>query len=742
MNALLFRKLVINGVNYYQLFRNNKNFIPDDNYASFTDRSTKDFFYIDMDSDIEISDPSLLNIYYDDNGKLSSLSDPKLFEEVFNVFKEKFNIVIREIKPVSEIVNNIDKKILFQRETIEDLVNRLYLNQRIMASNLPVELKLIQKDNILFHGPIGSGKKSIIECLEKELNIPYADVTISSNLKDTLEDIINQLLSRSNNDVEASCGIVFFRDNFINLTDVLGDNVYKAPSFFIENEQIKYDGHKIDFRTLSFVVLLDDRYDMPLDENDLEAIMAMTDCTYRLKTKTLSDDEKCQVLYSKYGRINLYKKCLNESGYDFIIDEHSLKKIISECSKVDVGMNCLNATIDQIVKKKSLFHDGNLCIDDTNIMPFISNNELLNIEENKKEIINDLSSRDLDTPYDEEVDRLAKIITRDVVGQDKQVRSIIYTIIGNRRSIKKYGLDKCKNYIENILIRGESGSGKTMIIEKITELLNIPTFIADSTQYTETGWHGDSISDMFLYLYHKANGNLEEAQKGILFIDEIDKKASTGSHDGPSRGAVLDNLLKSIEGSSVAINVGTRGMEEKILFDTRGITVICSGAFIGLEECRDRRLGVKKAGFERVAKNEIDTDFTVDDYIEYGMSKEFMSRFIKTVELNKTTKKSLIDVMKKSESSQLKIEKSKLEDRGIELEYTEDFYDGLAEVALRKKIGVRGISQSLIKVLDNINVESIKASEVSKIILNKDVIYHPENVVLVYRTKQKKLSIK
>ena len=116
-----------------------------------------------------------------------------------------------------------------------------------------------------------------------------------------------------------------------------------------------------------------------------------------------------------------------------------------------------------------------------------------------------------------------------------------------------------------------------------------------------------------------------------------------------------------------------------------------------------------------------------------------MSRLPKLVELNKVTKESLINVMKNSDVSQLKIEKFKLEDRGIEVEYTEDFYEGLAEEALKKNIGNRGIEQALTKVLDSINIEDIKSSEVSKIILNKEVIKDPSKVILINRIKQKKM---
>ena len=190
------------------------------------------------------------------------------------------------------------------------------------------------------------------------------------------------------------------------------------------------------------------------------------------------------------------------------------------------------------------------------------------------------------------------------------------------------------------------------------------------------------------------------------------------------------------------INIGNKIQEEKILFDTSRLTVICSGAFEGIEECRDKRLGKRKVGFDHEVKQGVDKGITTEDFIAYGMNRQFMSRLPKVVELNKSTKESLIEVMKKSESSQLKIEKYKLEDRGIEIEYTEDFYERLAEVALSKKIGVRGIEQALSKVYDSINIENIKSSSVAKIILNKEVIDDPSKVIIIPREKQKVLTKK
>ena len=742
MRAILFRKLVIDGVNYYQLYDEVEDFEKRDDFNSFADyenRDTKDNFYIDANSNIELEEPSFLNIYTDSNDGLKVLSDIEEFMKVFNAFKDKFNIDIHEIKSIDEIVNEVKKKVLFQEEATFDLVEQIYLNQSIMESDLPVELKLKLKNNILFHGPFGSGKKSIIDVVEKNIDIPYADVTITGELKDNLEDIIKQLLDRSsNNDEVASHGIVFLRDNFLRLADIFHENAYQVPSFFTSQKVITYGDKKIDFRTLTFVVLLDERIELDFDEDDIRSIQDMTDCTCSVETRRLSDKEKYLVLLSKNGRIRHYEKFLKQYDKKMVIDEVSLRKIIRACSSIDPGMNVLNSVIDAIMKSSLLGGINDVYIDKTCANLFIpaitsislKEKEDYNIKPKKEEI------------FDEGLKDVYESVIKTVVGQDRQVKNILYTILENRRMANKDELDNPKKYIKNILIRGESGGGKTLIVETISKILNIPMFIADATQYTEEGYVGSSVTDMLINLYHAADDDLEKAERGILVIDEIDKKANGSNDRDISRGAVLDGLLKIVEGAVIPINVGNRMQEEIVMFDTSRLTVICQGAFEGIEKCRDNRLGKRKVGFDNGISKDIDKSITDEDYVSYGMKKQLMARLPVMVELNKNTKESLISIMKNSDASALKIEKYILEDRGIEVEYTESFYEALAKDALRMNIGARGISKALERVLSNIHVEEIQSSKVSKIIFDGDVVENPDKIVLIPCDKQKVKTIK
>lgn len=737
MRAFLFRKLEIDGINYYQLYEEREDFQNSSDFSSFADfdnRTSKDNFYIDADGDIKVEDAISLNIYTDSSSGLKPINDSKDFSKIFDAFKERFGIDTRKNKSIIEIVNEVNKKVLFQRTTVTNLVKQIYLNQTIMNSNLPVELKLKQKNNILFHGPIGSGKKSIIEILEKNIGIPYADITITGELKNDLANIIEQLLSHTKNDNQASKGIVFIRDNFVGLMEIFDDKIFSVPSFFTSQEVITYGKHKIDFRTLTFVVLFDDRMDL-LDDTDIKDIQNMADCECNISTAKLFDISKYQILLSENGRLRHYERFLNQYGKKIVVDEKSLRRIIRACSSIDPGMNLLNSVIDSVMKTSLL--DG---VDDVYIdkkcadlfVPVIVSHSIIKEQRqdiphsNQKKVLND----ELKDIYD--------IVTNNVVGQDKQVKTILYTILQNRRMANKEGLDDPKKYIKNILIRGESGSGKTLIVETISKVLGIPFFIADATQYTEEGYVGSSVTDMLISLYHAADEDLEKAQRGILVIDEIDKKVNGSNSNDISRGAVLDGLLKIVEGAVIPINVGNRIQEQIVMFDTSRLTVICSGAFEGIEAYRDERLGKRKLGFENnYDKNSVDMRIKDEDYDKYGMKKQFMARLPVMIELNPITPDLLVHIMKHSSSSALLTEKTILNVQGIEVEYTESFYEALAKEAYNMKVGARGISKALERVLSSINIENIEASEVAKIVFDGDVVSDPNKIVLVPRVKSK-----
>ena len=186
------------------------------------------------------------------------------------------------------------------------------------------------------------------------------------------------------------------------------------------------------------------------------------------------------------------------------------------------------------------------------------------------------------------------------------------------------------------------------------------------------------------------NGDLEKAERGVLVIDEIDKKAGTNSQTDVSRGAVLDSLLKIIEGTVMPITIGKGLNEKEIMFDTSRLTVIGSGAFEGIEDVKDSRTTVKKSiGFSNKEDTnvKVDNNLTVDDYVEYGMERQFMARFGIIVNLNKLGIEDFKKIMKESNLSELNIQKELYGSDGIKFTYEDSFYDELSKKAFDKHAG-------------------------------------------------------
>ena len=350
-------------------------------------------------------------------------------------------------------------------------------------------------------------------------------------------DVVSQLSDKNRNTIdEINKGIVFIQDDFEEMNDMFENPLY--PIEHLKKLGKKAVGGKlIDFSMLTYVVLLNEYKNDKLNENQIDEMMEALDFDYEVAFNKLSVQNKYGILISPNGRLNHYAKFFSDYGKTIKVSEKGLKKLIKKCSLYDDGMLSINSAIDIMIKKSLYNGISDIVIDEETINGLINSMDEYgkNNASKTKKIVNN------------SIDEVFNEITKRVVGQDEQVRRILYTIIENRRMANKNDLEDPKQYIENILIRGESGGGKTFIINNIAKLLNIPIFTADATQYTESGYVGADITDMLSELYHAAGDDIERAEKGILVIDEIDKKAGNNGRGGDvSRGAVLNGLLKIV----------------------------------------------------------------------------------------------------------------------------------------------------------------------------------------------------
>ena len=295
-----------------------------------------------------------------------------------------------------------------------------------------------------------------------------------------------------------------------------------------------------------------------------------------------------------------------------------------------------------------------------------------------------------------DIGRLEKDVLQCIIGQDKQVRQIITEI---------YRAINFKSIKSNVLIVGNTGTGKTATIEQIAKRLHMPYTIEDATKYTQEGYYGADVNDMIYNLLENAQYDLERAQNGIIIIDEIDKKAGHEAHD-VSGVEVLKSLLKIIEGTKIKVAIGGDVFSRKIVdFDTKNIVVIFLGAFSGLDKIRDKRLNTNPLGFVSNVtdeKNVQKSKFLKQDLVEYGMPEEFIGRIDTIIKMNKLTKEDLALILKKSKLSVFRRYQEELRGRGIALTYDGKLFELIAEKSLTLDTGARELSNTVNYIFENI----------------------------------------
>lgn len=320
-------------------------------------------------------------------------------------------------------------------------------------------------------------------------------------------------------------------------------------------------------------------------------------------------------------------------------------------------------------------------------------------------------------------------IKKYIIGQDEAVNRVI---LGIYRSLK------IKNIKTNMLIIGNSGSGKTESLKQIARMLKIPYTIEDATKYTKEGYVGQDVEDMIYNLYDASGCNLEKAERGMIIIDEIDKKVSHQYEADISGKAVLNSLLKIVEGTKVFLDcpvpdgITEGGMAEYI--DTSKMIVVFMGAFEGIQKIREKRLKKGRCstiGFgqkEEISEKDKDTRYTKDDLIEFGLPTEFVGRIDTIVEFKQLSKESLAMIAKNSKLSIFRKYEKYFADNGITLKYDDSIFDEIAEKAITKKTGARELSNVTNEIFETILSEIFteKKGRYKECILKKEFVQNPK----------------
>ncbi len=358
------------------------------------------------------------------------------------------------------------------------------------------------------------------------------------------------------------------------------------------------------------------------------------------------------------------------------------------------------------------------------------------------EIILDETSNNSKKPKDVKIKtpaELKTILDEYIIGQDRAKKVLSVAVYNHYKRI--FRKDELESDIElnksNVLLIGPTGSGKTLLAQTISKYLDVPLAIADATSLTEAGYVGDDVENVVTRLVQAAGGDIEKAERGIIFIDEIDKIARMSENRSITRDVsgegVQQALLKIVEGALV--NIPPKGgrkhpSQELLQVDTSNILFICGGAFDGLEDIIKRKQGSNVLGFNHEKKSKNDESKLIskvetDDLVKYGLIPELIGRLHMIATLNEITKEDMVHILTEPKNALIKQYIKLFEMDNVTLEFEKDALLELANLAIIRKTGARGLRSILEDIMLDIMFDLPKYKS-KKIVITKDVVLKTE----------------